>query len=105
MTGRSGRRPSAGALLTVAVYAFLYAPLIVLVAFSFNRARLAARWEGFTLDWYAVALRGHRAGHDGPGHRGGDGRRPRLPSPARARARGLGCAGGGAARPPRDRAG
>ena len=57
MTARSGRRPSAGALLTVAVYAFLYAPLIVLVAFSFNRARLAARWEGFTLEWYAVALR------------------------------------------------
>ena len=57
MTGRSGRRPSAGALLAVAVYAFLYAPLIVLVAFSFNRARLAARWEGFTLEWYAVALR------------------------------------------------
>jgi len=57
MTARSPRRPSAGALLTVAVYAFLYAPLIVLVAFSFNRARLAARWEGFTLEWYAVALR------------------------------------------------
>ncbi len=57
MTARSRRRPSAGALLTVAVYAFLYAPLIVLVAFSFNRARLAARWEGFTLEWYAVALR------------------------------------------------
>src|SRR5258706_14609746 len=57
MTGRSGRRPSAGALLSVAVYAFRYAPLIVLVAFSFNRARLAARWEGFTLEWYAVALR------------------------------------------------
>ncbi len=57
MTTRSGRWPSAGALLAVAVYAFLYAPLIVLVAFSFNRARLAARWEGFTLEWYAVALR------------------------------------------------
>ena len=57
MTARSRRRPRAGALLTVAVYAFLYAPLIVLVAFSFNRARLAARWEGFTLEWYAVALR------------------------------------------------
>ena len=57
MTARSPRRPSAGALLTVAVYAFLYAPLIVLVAFSFNRARLAARWEGLTLEWYAVALR------------------------------------------------
>jgi spermidine/putrescine transport system substrate-binding protein/spermidine/putrescine transport system permease protein len=51
------RRPSAGALAAGAVYAFLYAPLAVLVLFSFNSARLAARWEGFTLAWYAVALR------------------------------------------------
>jgi spermidine/putrescine transport system permease protein len=43
--------------VAVLVYLFLYAPLVVLVLFSFNRARLAARWEGFTLDWYAVALR------------------------------------------------
>jgi spermidine/putrescine transport system substrate-binding protein/spermidine/putrescine transport system permease protein len=60
VTGRPRRAPSAGALLTVAVYLFLYAPLVVLVAFSFNRARLAARWEGFTLEWYAVALRDQR---------------------------------------------
>ncbi len=53
----AARLPSPSALVTAAVYAFLYAPLLVLVAFSFNRARLAARWEGFTLDWYAVALR------------------------------------------------
>jgi len=42
------------------VYAFLYAPLIVLVLFSFNQARLGARWEGFTLEWYALALRDQR---------------------------------------------
>jgi spermidine/putrescine transport system permease protein len=47
-------------VVTLAVYAFLYAPLIVLVLFSFNRARLGARWEGFTLEWYAVALRDQR---------------------------------------------
>jgi spermidine/putrescine transport system permease protein len=57
---RSRRRPGASALVTAAVYAFLYAPLLVLVAFSFNRARLAARWEGFTFAWYAVALRDQR---------------------------------------------
>ena len=35
------------------VYVFLYAPLLVLVVFSFNRGRLTAAWEGFTLAWYA----------------------------------------------------
>jgi spermidine/putrescine transport system permease protein len=38
------------------VYFFLYAPLLVLVAFSFNSGRLASSWEGFTLGWYAQAL-------------------------------------------------
>ena len=60
MTARTSRVPSAGAVVTLAVYAFLYAPLIVLVLFSFNQARLGARWEGFTLEWYAVALRDQR---------------------------------------------
>jgi spermidine/putrescine transport system permease protein len=34
----------------------LYAPILVLVAFSFNRSRLTASWEGFTLGWYAKLL-------------------------------------------------
>jgi len=60
VTARAARGPSAGAVVTLAVYAFLYAPLIVLVLFSFNQARLGARWEGFTLEWYAAALRDQR---------------------------------------------
>jgi spermidine/putrescine transport system permease protein len=32
---------------------FLYAPVAVLVLYSFNEARFGARWTGFTLDWYA----------------------------------------------------
>src|SRR5262245_51689490 len=44
------------ALWSAAVYLFLYAPILVLVAFSFNRGRLTAVWEGFTLDWYAKLL-------------------------------------------------
>lgn len=51
---RNGAR--ALGLLSLLVYAFLYAPILVLVAFSFNRARLAALWQGFTLDWYARLL-------------------------------------------------
>lgn len=34
------------------VYLFLYAPILVLVVFSFNRNRITASWGGFTLEWY-----------------------------------------------------
>jgi spermidine/putrescine transport system permease protein len=34
-------------------YFFLWAPIVVLVVFSFNSSRSVARWEGFTLQWYA----------------------------------------------------
>jgi spermidine/putrescine transport system permease protein len=36
-------------------YGFLYAPLLVLVAFSFNRSRLAI-WEGASLRWYSAVF-------------------------------------------------
>ena len=42
------------------VYAFLYAPLLVLVVFSFNQGRLSATWAGATLHWYGEALRDER---------------------------------------------
>lgn len=41
---------------TVLVYLFLYAPIAILVVFSFNSARQTAFWEGFTLDWYRQLL-------------------------------------------------
>lgn len=34
-------------------YVFLYAPLVIVVAYSFNDSRLNAEWVGFTLSWYA----------------------------------------------------
>jgi spermidine/putrescine transport system permease protein len=37
---------------TIAAYAFLYVPLIIVVVYSFNDSRLNAEWVGFTLDWY-----------------------------------------------------
>ena len=46
---RRGRVLAAHAWL---VYVFLYAPIGILVLFSFNRARQTAVWEGWTLDWY-----------------------------------------------------
>jgi spermidine/putrescine transport system permease protein len=33
-------------------YAFLYAPLVIVVVYSFNDSRLNAEWVGFTFDWY-----------------------------------------------------
>ncbi len=36
----------------LAVYAFLYIPLVVVVIFSFNDSKLNAEWVGFTTDWY-----------------------------------------------------
>ncbi|MDR1604716.1 MAG: ABC transporter permease [Gracilibacteraceae bacterium] len=35
------------------VFFFLYAPIAVLMVFSFNSARSRGVWGGFTLDWYA----------------------------------------------------
>jgi spermidine/putrescine transport system permease protein len=40
----------------LAAYAFLYVPLAVVVAFSFNDSRLNAEWVGFTLEWYRTLL-------------------------------------------------
>ncbi|MFL6194500.1 MAG: ABC transporter permease [Thermoanaerobaculia bacterium] len=41
---------------TALVYLFLYAPIAILVAFSFKAARQTAFWTGFTLDWYRRLL-------------------------------------------------
>ena len=39
-------------IFTLLTFVFLYAPIIVLIVFSFNSARLGAVWQGFTLNWY-----------------------------------------------------
>ncbi len=35
------------------VFFFFYAPILVLVLFSFNSSRYVSQWEGFSLAWYA----------------------------------------------------
>jgi len=42
--------------LTSIVYIILWAPVIVLILFSFNKDELGIRWEGFTLEWYPEIL-------------------------------------------------
>lgn len=39
-------------LYTFLMFSFLYAPILVLIIFSFNDSKSTAKWEGFTLDWY-----------------------------------------------------
>jgi spermidine/putrescine transport system permease protein len=36
----------------VVIYAFLFAPIVILILFSFNNSRRTFVWHGFTLDWY-----------------------------------------------------
>ena len=40
----------------LAVYAFLYLPLCIVVVYSFNDSRLNAEWVGFTWHWYDLLL-------------------------------------------------
>jgi spermidine/putrescine transport system permease protein len=42
---------------TAAGYVFLYLPICVLVAFSFNTSRFSVVWEEFTIDWYIKLLK------------------------------------------------
>ena len=37
-------------------FAFLYLPIIVLIALSFNENRIATIWSGFSTQWYGVVL-------------------------------------------------
>jgi len=38
------------------LYLFLYAPIAVVMVYSFNSARFGARWTGFTTNWYGALL-------------------------------------------------
>lgn len=44
-------------LWLAATMVFLYAPLLCLIAFSFNESRRNIVWTGFTLDWYGRVFR------------------------------------------------
>src|ERR687895_2985455 len=53
-----GKIPDRALLLFAAlIYAFLYAPILVLVFFSFNSSKSTQVWTGFSLEWYGELLR------------------------------------------------
>jgi putrescine transport system permease protein len=53
MHGRSWFR----VLALVLGFAFLYVPIVSLIAFSFNESRLVTVWGGFSTRWYGALLR------------------------------------------------
>jgi len=58
------RRPPASLTVTAAMlYAFLYAPIVVVIVYSFNAARFGAGWTGFTTHWYGTLLHNELALH------------------------------------------
>ncbi|MEQ1879361.1 MAG: ABC transporter permease [Burkholderiales bacterium] len=54
------RRPGWLWSAAIAAYVFLYAPLAIVVAYSFNDSRLNAEWVGFTFDWYRKLFQNER---------------------------------------------
>jgi spermidine/putrescine transport system permease protein len=40
----------------VLLYVFLYAPIFVVIVYSFNTSRFGAGWTGFTTKWYSTLL-------------------------------------------------
>ena len=41
-------------LAAAPLYLFLYAPIFVVVLYSFNAGRFGLAWQGFTTQWYRV---------------------------------------------------
>jgi spermidine/putrescine transport system permease protein len=39
-------------LFVIAMYLFLYLPIIIMLVFSFNKNKLGYVWTGFTFEWY-----------------------------------------------------
>lgn len=48
-------------LAAAALYVFLYAPIAVVMIFSFNATRHGVGWHGFTTEWYRVLFQNRTA--------------------------------------------
>ena len=58
------QRPSIwGRLFMGLVFLFLYAPIFVLIVFSFNNSKSRTVWNGFTLNWYVELFRDSQIMH------------------------------------------
>ncbi len=52
----NGRRPFFLFTMLAFGYAFLYAPIVLLIVYSFNESRLVTVWSGFSVKWYGELL-------------------------------------------------
>ena len=43
-------------IYAILIYIFLYAPIALIVGFSFNAGKYAMDWQGFSVEWYAKAF-------------------------------------------------
>jgi spermidine/putrescine transport system permease protein len=59
MRHKSALRPRYLKLHAAIVFAFLFAPIFVLVVFSFNHARSGTKWTGFSTRWYDDLVHNH----------------------------------------------
>ena len=50
------RCPALFKLISAPLYLFLYAPIAVVIVYSFNASRFGAGWHGFTTKWYHVLV-------------------------------------------------
>ncbi|MCY3794235.1 MAG: putrescine ABC transporter permease PotI, partial [Gammaproteobacteria bacterium] len=51
---RQGRSPTFLFSCLCFGFAFLYVPILVMIAYSFNDSRLVSVWTGFSLRWYGA---------------------------------------------------
>lgn len=58
---KSALRPRYLKLHAFLVYAFLFTPIVVLVTFSFNKARSGTKFTGFSTKWYNNLFHNHEA--------------------------------------------
>lgn len=58
---KSSLRPRYLKLHALMVFAFLFAPIVVLVVFSFNQARSGTAWTGVSTKWYSKLAHDHLA--------------------------------------------
>ena len=49
---KKGVTTAIGRIYAVLIYIFLYAPVVVMIVYSFNNSRANIVWQGFTTKWY-----------------------------------------------------
>ena len=81
----------------VIVYVLLFAPIAILILFSFNDSRRTLRWHGFTTDWYGSLFENDELLDAVVGHAPGGGCRRRYSRRSWARLSGWGSLGTGPA--------